>query len=65
MQHPTFGLMAPDQFIPLAEQTGLIRPLTFWVLEAAVRGVAVYRQTPHLLGAGSCSAGNGCVPDAG
>ncbi len=43
MQHPTSGLMAPDQFIPLAEQTGLIRPLTFWVLEAAVRGMAVYR----------------------
>jgi diguanylate cyclase (GGDEF)-like protein len=37
--HPQRGLIPPDQFIPLAEQTGLIRPLTRWVLEAAVRHV--------------------------
>lgn len=36
-QHPTFGFIPPDQFIPLAEQTGLIAPLTRWVLEAALR----------------------------
>ena len=35
-QHPTRGLVPPDRFIPLAEQTGLIRPLTAWVLEHAV-----------------------------
>lgn len=35
-QHPTRGLIPPDLFIPLAEQTGLIRPLTAWVLEHAV-----------------------------
>lgn len=35
-QHPTRGLVPPDRFIPLAEQTGLIRPLTTWVLEHAV-----------------------------
>lgn len=36
-RHPKRGIMPPDQFIPLAEQTGLIRPLTRWVLAAAVR----------------------------
>jgi len=35
--HPRHGLLGPDQFIPLAEQTGLIRPLARWVLEAALR----------------------------
>ncbi len=34
-QHPEFGFIPPDQFIPLAEQTGLIVPLTLWVLETA------------------------------
>ncbi len=36
-QHPTEGCIAPDQFIPLAEQTGLITPLTRWVVETALR----------------------------
>ncbi len=36
-QHPEFGFVPPDQFIPLAEQTGLIAPLTLWVLETAAR----------------------------
>ena len=36
-QHPEFGFVPPDQFIPLAEQTGLIIPLTLWVLETAAR----------------------------
>ena len=35
-QHPTRGIIPPDKFIPLAEQTGLIRPLTSWVLEHAI-----------------------------
>ncbi|WP_422924803.1 EAL domain-containing protein [Singulisphaera sp. PoT] len=35
--HPREGLMPPDAFIPLAEQTGLIRPLDFWALDAALR----------------------------
>ncbi len=36
-QHPRHGLVLPDQFIPLAEQTGLIRQLSRWVLEAALQ----------------------------
>jgi diguanylate cyclase (GGDEF)-like protein/PAS domain S-box-containing protein len=36
-QHPTRGLTFPDTFIPLAERTGLINPLTTWVVVAALR----------------------------
>lgn len=36
-QHPTRGFVPPDTFIPLAEQTGLIAPLTCWVLKTALQ----------------------------
>jgi diguanylate cyclase (GGDEF)-like protein len=36
-QHPVRGLIFPDEFIPLAERTGIIRPLTTWVLNEALR----------------------------
>ena len=35
-QHPTHGLLYPDRFLPLAEQTDLIDKLTDWVVETAV-----------------------------
>jgi diguanylate cyclase (GGDEF)-like protein/PAS domain S-box-containing protein len=35
-QHPRDGLLLPAHFIPLAEQTGLIKPLTLYVLETAL-----------------------------
>ena len=35
--HPTRGVIMPDEFIPLAEQTGLIKPLTSWVLDKAIQ----------------------------
>jgi len=35
-QHPERGLLMPDAFIPLAQETGLIRPLTLYVIEAAI-----------------------------
>ena len=35
-QHPELGLISPDEFIPLAERTGLIIPLTLWLLQRAL-----------------------------
>lgn len=35
--HPVHGLMLPEEFVPLAEQTGLIRPLTLWVLRYSLQ----------------------------
>ncbi len=35
-QHPRHGLLGPDEFIPIAEHTGLIRPLGLWALRAAL-----------------------------
>jgi diguanylate cyclase (GGDEF)-like protein len=36
-QHPKRGLLMPDEFVPVAEQTGLIRELTTYVLDEALR----------------------------
>jgi diguanylate cyclase (GGDEF)-like protein len=42
-QHPKRGLLPPGEFIQLAEESGLIHPLTWWVLEAALRQVHAWR----------------------
>ena len=42
--HPTQGLIPPAEFIPLAEQSGLIRPLTAWVLRSALEQCEVWRK---------------------
>jgi diguanylate cyclase len=48
-QHPTHGLIPPGEFIPLAERTGLITPLTHYVLDAALRQCNAWRQAGHEL----------------
>jgi diguanylate cyclase (GGDEF)-like protein/PAS domain S-box-containing protein len=48
-QHPEYGLLGPGEFVPLAETTGLIRPLTSHVLEAALRQCRAWLDAGHEL----------------
>lgn len=58
-QHPVRGLLAPDEFIPIAESTGLIGPLTQWVLDHALAQLAEWSVThPTLAMAVNISARN-------
>jgi len=43
-QHPVRGLTPPAHFLPIAEQTNLIEPLTDWVLDAALRQQRAWRK---------------------
>ena len=51
-EHPTRGLVSPDEFIPIAEQSGLIGDLTRFVLREAIEASARWRRRGYDL---SCS----------
>ena len=49
-QHPEQGLLAPERFVPFAEHTGLVKPLTRYVMREAVRSCAKWQQVGLDLG---------------
>jgi diguanylate cyclase (GGDEF)-like protein len=64
--HPRRAIVAPGEFIPLAEETGLILPLGEWVLETACRQIATWadaKETAHLVISVNISARQFRQPD--
>jgi EAL domain-containing protein (putative c-di-GMP-specific phosphodiesterase class I) len=49
-QHPTAGMVGPDVFVPVAERSGLIRPLTTVVLRHALDAIVSLRDAGYPLG---------------
>ena len=65
--HPTKGILYPEEIIPLAEQTGIIRPLTMWILETAIAYCAKQQQQGRKLNVAinisSSDAGSDNLPE--
>ncbi|MEQ1781354.1 MAG: EAL domain-containing protein [Hyphomonadaceae bacterium] len=46
-RHPMRGMIAPDSFIGMAEETGHVRPLTDWVIDRAIADQRLFRKAGH------------------
>lgn len=44
-QHPTLGLVSPAEFIPIAESSAMIEPITAWVLDRACRDAVAWDES--------------------
>jgi len=42
-RHPSLGVISPGEFIPIVEQTSMVKAMTAWVLDAALRQLAAWR----------------------
>ncbi|WP_017462519.1 putative bifunctional diguanylate cyclase/phosphodiesterase [Dyella ginsengisoli] len=66
-RHPQHGLVPPDEFIPLAEHSGLIRSLTDWVLHEVIRQCAEWADSGLDIGIAlnlsAMDLGSGDLPD--
>lgn len=47
-QHPTRGMVPPGEFIPLAEESGLVDPLGEWVISQAATQAALWADVPNI-----------------
>ncbi|TKB07033.1 bifunctional diguanylate cyclase/phosphodiesterase [Desulforhopalus sp. IMCC35007] len=62
--HPSHGFLLPDEFVPLAERTGLINDLTLWILKEALRQCAVWHQKNYAFGI-AVNISSVCLSDPG
>ena len=49
-RHPSFGLIEPEEFIPLAEMSDIIHPLSMWVLRQALHAIKTWEGRGHNIG---------------
>ena len=62
-EHPERGFISPEDFIPLAEHTGLIQPITCFVLDQSSKQCAIWNQLGHKLLI-SVNVSMSCIHDA-
>ncbi|WOT05192.1 EAL domain-containing protein [Shewanella youngdeokensis] len=62
---PELGIVSPELFIPIAEETGLIEPLGEWILNQALADLAQWHAQGHLLNLAINVSGRQCIHPTG